>query len=98
MFGPVPACLFKADGAMGSVNVTYVEHGDRGFDQLSGTMVKGAVPIADAGTKAVRNNDGTVMVVLANGHVATVVRMGANKDRPLPSVADDLAKTVAGRL
>jgi hypothetical protein len=96
--GPVPSCHFRPDGASGSLTLQYFERGEANYDQIRGMMLKSPIEIAGVGTKAARDTNGSVFMVLANGHLAVVVSMIAAKERPQPNVVEDFAKTLAGRL
>ena len=81
------------------MSLQYFERGADNFDAVSSMMIKDAVTIAGVGTKAVRNPDGSLVAVLANGHMAmlAVIALGKNNG-PTPAAADAFATAVAGRL
>lgn len=100
MAGPVPSCHFKpTDGASASMSVQYYERGDANFDPIRNMMIKEPVDITGAGTKAVRNKDGSLLLVVANGHLGVVIAMAVGKKAgPTAGAAEAFAPVLASRL
>jgi hypothetical protein len=94
----VPSCRYKLDGGAGSVSIQFHEHGTT-FDSVKGIMVKEPTDIAGAGDKAVRNPDGSLLLVQAHGHMGVVIAMAFGKDAgPTAAAAEAFAPVLAGRL
>jgi hypothetical protein len=99
MTGPVPSCRFKPEAGPGSVSLQYYERGEANIEPIRGMMLKDGVEISGVGTKAYRNPDGSLFMVLANGHLGVVIVMAlGQKTKPTAANAEDFAKTLAGRL
>jgi hypothetical protein len=99
MAGPVPSCRYKSEEGGASVSVQYYERGEANYEPVRSMMIKEPVDITGAGTKAVRNRDGSLLFVLANGHLGVVIAMAIGKNAgPTAAAADAFAPVLAGRL
>lgn len=99
MRGPVPTCHFKSEEGGASVTVQYYERGAENFGSIGSMMIKNPIEISGAGTKAVRNSDGSLLFVLANGHLGVVIATAMGKNAgPTAAAAEAFALVLAGRL